>query len=156
MTVAAITLEELVGETVWLRRLAQSLVKDQAAVDDLVQDTYLVAAEHAPTDGRPLRPWLARVLVNRVRTGWRGGERRRKREQAVADLAVPPAAPDEIVDRIKLQRSSPDGPSADRQRDVVLPHLPGSDLGRDREPARSRRHRPLAAQHDRRSARALI
>jgi RNA polymerase sigma-70 factor (ECF subfamily) len=98
------TLELLVTETGWLHRLAVSLVKDQAAAEDLVHDTVLVAAEQAPRDGRPLRPWLARVLLNRVRMHGRSAARRSRREQAVAELAVAPATPDAIVDRIELQR----------------------------------------------------
>jgi hypothetical protein len=62
--ISSITLDQLVGETVWLRRLAGSLVPGDA--EDVVHDTLLVASERAPAD-RPLRPWLARVLVNRVR-----------------------------------------------------------------------------------------
>src|SRR5262252_7536450 len=97
MSLSSITLDQLVGETVWLRRLASSLVADHA--DDVVHDTLLVASERAPTD-RPLRPWLARVLVNRVRTLARGGARRTRRETAVGELATEPARPDELVDRI--------------------------------------------------------
>src|SRR4051812_8989926 len=98
------TLEQLVAESDWLRRLAVTLVKDEAAADDLVQDTYSIAATQAPKDGQPARPWLARVLWNRVRTASRGARRRRAREQAFGELAVSPARPDEIIDRIELQR----------------------------------------------------
>src|SRR5262245_59055539 len=101
MALGTITMGQLVGETVWLRRLATSLVKDQA--DDVVHDTLIIAQQHAPAD-RPLRPWLARVLVNRVRMIARGSSRRRKREEALGELATAPVGPDEIVDRIKLQR----------------------------------------------------
>jgi RNA polymerase sigma-70 factor (ECF subfamily) len=103
-TIVSVTLDQLVAETGWLRRLAGSLVKDQAAAEDLVHDTVLVAAEQAPCDGRPLRPWLARVLRNQARMRGRSAARRSRRERAVAELAVAPATPDEIVDRIELQR----------------------------------------------------
>jgi len=129
------TLEQLVAETGWLHRLALALVKDQAVADDLVQDTYLVAAAQAPTDGRPLRPWLARVLWNRVRMRSRSGQRRRAREHAFGELAVTPARPDEIVDRIKLQRMLAGLvlELAAPQRDVLLLHyfegLTSSQIG---------------------------
>lgn len=97
-------MEQLVAETGWLRRLALALVKDEAAADDLVQDTYDVAATQAPTDGRPLKPWLARVLWNRVRMRSRSARRRQAREHAFGELAAPPARPDEIVSRLELQR----------------------------------------------------
>jgi len=98
------TLDQLVSETGWLRRLASRLVSDQAAVDDLVHDTYVIAAEQAPRDGRPLRPWLARVLLNRVRMRGRGAARRQARERAVAELAAPAPSPAEIVDQLEVQR----------------------------------------------------
>lgn len=118
------TLDQLVAETGWLRRLAGSLVKDQAAADDLVHDTVLIAAEQAPRDGRPLRPWLARVLHNRVRMRGRSAARRSRREQAVAELAVAPSTPEEIVDRIELQRMLAGlvVELAQPLRDVVLLH----------------------------------
>lgn len=124
MVNASATLEQLVADSGWLHRLAVALVKDETTADDLVQDTYTIAATQAPTDGRPLRPWLARVLSNRARTASRSARRRRGREQAFGELAASPARPDEIVDRIELQRTLAGyvlGLAAP-QRDVVLLH----------------------------------
>jgi len=98
-TSRAITLEQLVAETAWLRQLASTLVNDRAAAEDLVHDTVLVAAEQGPRDGRPLGPWLARVLRNRARMSGRSAARRSRRERAVAELAVAPASPWTIVDQ---------------------------------------------------------
>jgi RNA polymerase sigma factor (sigma-70 family) len=124
MVSASATLEQLVAESGWLRRLAVALVKDEAAADDLVQDTYSIAATQAPTDGRPLRPWLARVLWNRVRMASRSARRRRAREEAFGELAASPARPDEIVDRIEVQRMLAGFvlELAEPQRDVLLLH----------------------------------
>lgn len=124
MVNASATLEQLVADSNWLRRLAVALVRDEATADDIVQDTYSIAATQAPTDGRPMRPWLARVLSNRARTASRSARRRRGREQAFGELAAAPARPDEIVDRIELQRTLAGfvlGLAAP-QRDVVLLH----------------------------------
>src|SRR5262245_4080384 len=124
MVNASATLEQLVADSGWLHRLAVALVKDDATADDLVQDTYSIAATQAPTDGQPVRPWLARVLRNRARTASRSARRRRAREQAFGELAAAPARPDEIVDRIELQRTLA-GFVLDLvapQRDVVLLH----------------------------------
>jgi hypothetical protein len=52
-TIVSVTLDQLVADTGWLRRLAGSLVKDQAAAEDLVHDTVLVAAEQAPVRRSP-------------------------------------------------------------------------------------------------------
>jgi len=98
-TSRAITLEQLVAETGWLRQLASTLVNDRAAAEDLVHDTVLVAAEQGPRDGRPLGPWLARVLRNRARMSGRSAARRSRRERAVAELTVAPASPWMIIDQ---------------------------------------------------------
>ena len=99
------TLEQLVADSAWLRRLAVALVKDQATAEDVVQDTYAIAATQAPIDGRPLRPWLFRVLSNRARTAQRSERRRREREQAFGEVAASPPRPDELVERIEVQRT---------------------------------------------------
>ena len=124
MVNASATLEQLVADSNWLRRLAVALVRDEATADDVVQDTYTIAATQAPTDGRPIRPWLARVLTNRARTATRSARRRRGREESFGELAAAPARPDEIVDRIELQRALAGFVLglAPPQRDVVLLH----------------------------------
>jgi RNA polymerase sigma-70 factor, ECF subfamily len=48
-----------------LLRYAQWFTADPAAAEDAVQETFLRAWRHLPrllADGRPLRPWLRRVL----------------------------------------------------------------------------------------------
>lgn len=104
MSSLSATLDELAAETTWLRRLARSLVRDSAAAEDLVQDAYVVAAMHAPDDGRPLRPWLVRVLINLTRMRVRGAHHRRAREHTVAELAAAPATPAELVGRLEVHR----------------------------------------------------
>jgi RNA polymerase sigma-70 factor (ECF subfamily) len=117
-------MEHLVAETVWLRRLARALVKDEALADDLVQDTFVTAAEKAPQDGRPIRPWLFRVLVNRVRMSARSGARRTARESKLGELALAPVGPDELVAQVETQRMLADLVLAlpPAQRDVLLLH----------------------------------
>ena len=60
-------LDKLMSELSWLKRLASALVRDESDADDLVQETWLAATEDAPTDGRPLKPWVSRVALNLVR-----------------------------------------------------------------------------------------
>ncbi|HEY4242579.1 MAG TPA: sigma-70 family RNA polymerase sigma factor [Kofleriaceae bacterium] len=96
-------LEKLMSELSWLERLARALVRDESDARDLVQDTWLVAAEHAPTDGRPLKPWLSRVALNLVRMRSRASTRRLAREAAVEPSAESPT-PDELVSRVRAQR----------------------------------------------------
>jgi len=55
---------QLTAELAWLRRLTRALLDDTRG-PDLAHDTWLVASTHVPSDGRPLRPWLARVALDR-------------------------------------------------------------------------------------------
>ncbi|MFT3692683.1 MAG: sigma-70 family RNA polymerase sigma factor [Kofleriaceae bacterium] len=95
--------ETLMSELSWLKRLASALVRDETEADDLVQETWLVASKHAPTDGRPLKPWLSRVALNLVRMRSRSSKRARAREAAVPE-ADATTLPDDLVDRLRAQR----------------------------------------------------
>ncbi|MEP6861581.1 MAG: sigma-70 family RNA polymerase sigma factor [Deltaproteobacteria bacterium] len=97
-------LDELMSELAWLKRLAAALVRNDADANDLAQETWLVAAEHAPTDGRPLKPWLSRVALNLVRMRSRATKRRGVREAAVESFAERSPTPDELVSRVDAQR----------------------------------------------------
>jgi RNA polymerase sigma factor (sigma-70 family) len=99
------TSEQLMVEMGWVRRLARALLHDADAADDLVQETWLVAASQRPDEERSLRPWLARVVRNLARTRRRGAARRDEREAAYEDAtgrAVP--TPAELIERVELQR----------------------------------------------------
>ncbi|HEY6033738.1 MAG TPA: sigma-70 family RNA polymerase sigma factor, partial [Kofleriaceae bacterium] len=88
----------------WVRRLARALLRDEAAAEDIAQDTWIVAAEQQPETDRPLRPWLARVVGNLVHTRRRSQARRHAREIAVED-ARSVFTPAELVERVELQRA---------------------------------------------------
>jgi len=73
--------DELLGELVWLRRLARSLVGSAGVDEDLVQETWLAAQQ---TDGHVTRAWLVGTLRN-LAAGWfRREARLRRRESAAA------------------------------------------------------------------------
>ncbi|HEY5921624.1 MAG TPA: sigma-70 family RNA polymerase sigma factor [Kofleriaceae bacterium] len=74
-----VVMRELAG----LHALARSLVHGDDDADDLVQDTAIAAIEHPPDEDRPVRPWLATVLLNRWRMDRRGRARRQARERAL-------------------------------------------------------------------------
>jgi RNA polymerase sigma-70 factor (ECF subfamily) len=95
-------LAQLTAEMAWRRALARSLLRTDDAAD-LAHDAWLVAAERGPTDGRPLRPWLVRVVRNLSRMQARSHRRREARE---ATTAVPDAVPNPgtLVERVELQR----------------------------------------------------
>jgi RNA polymerase sigma-70 factor (ECF subfamily) len=97
-------LETWMSELSWLKRLASALVRNPTDADDLVQETWLVAAEHAPTDGRPVKPWLSRVALNLVRMRSRASKRRLAREAAAESSRASAPTPDELVSRVEAQR----------------------------------------------------
>ena len=99
----AVPLEALLAESAWLRRLATSLVRDPAAAEDLVQETWLAALKNPPTTDRPLRPWLRTVLENFVRMRARAEQSRAARERREARDEVTQGEV-ELVDRVEEQR----------------------------------------------------
>jgi RNA polymerase sigma-70 factor (ECF subfamily) len=100
-----LTLDELLGQSDWLARLAVHLA-GPADADDAVQDTWLAARLSPPDGQRSPRPWLAAVLRNQVRARWQRDVRRRRREQAAAALAATEeAAADAVHERLELQRA---------------------------------------------------
>ncbi len=93
---------QLTAEMAWLRRLARALLRDGDA-DDLAHDVFLVAQARPPASDQPLRPWLARVLVNLVRMRARSRTRRERREAATGEVALA-VRPDDLVQRVELQQ----------------------------------------------------
>jgi RNA polymerase sigma-70 factor (ECF subfamily) len=97
--------ENLLEHAVWLRRLAYSLVRDDAAADELVQETWLAALRNPPGEERPHRPWLRRVITNVARFRWRSDRNRGAREHAVAALAdAESLSPEQLLDRHETQQ----------------------------------------------------
>jgi RNA polymerase sigma-70 factor (ECF subfamily) len=82
------SLEDLLAQTGWTRRLAQALVGDEDAADDLVQETLVAGWRSRPRGDRSLRPWLRGVLLNLVRTRARAGRRRAHWEAAAGAEGV--------------------------------------------------------------------
>src|SRR5262249_33837370 len=86
----AITPEEILAHSDWLRRLARRLVSHDDGADDLVQDTWTAALRMPPQRDRPIRPWLAEVLRNFARKRGRGGAHRAERERVYVDAVHEP------------------------------------------------------------------
>ncbi len=95
-------LGDILAHTAWMRRLAQRLVADAAERDEVVQQVWMQALLHAPRT-QNLRPWLTVVLRNVARMQLRGSGRRRQREHD-AEAAPAPATPEELVDRVEVER----------------------------------------------------
>jgi RNA polymerase sigma-70 factor (ECF subfamily) len=116
-------LTELLGESRWVRNLAQSLVADPHDADDLAQDACLIALANPPSHGGNVRAWLRLVMQNLLRQRVRAARRREDREQrAQADRPLAGLATDELVERATAQRAVVDAVLAlqPQFRDVVL------------------------------------
>jgi RNA polymerase sigma-70 factor (ECF subfamily) len=96
--------ERLLEHAAWARRLARELVADAAAADDVVQEAWLAATRKPPSEDRPLRQWLGRVLRNAARQRSRSERRRAAREHVSARSEALPG-PDELVERLDSQRA---------------------------------------------------
>jgi RNA polymerase sigma-70 factor (ECF subfamily) len=99
-----LTADRLMAHTGWVRRLARTLVRDPAAADDLAHDALLVALDRPPEVREGIRSWFGRVLTNRLRMDARASRRRAAREQAVMGLVAVSSTPEEVAQRLELQR----------------------------------------------------
>ena len=95
--------EQMLQDAAWLKRLATTLANDKDDADDLVQESWIAAWRRQPDGSRPLRPWLAKV-VRDLAGMKRRSDRRRAAREAIADDAQAPAAPDDLVEQMRLHR----------------------------------------------------
>lgn len=82
-----------------LRGLAQDLVRDRHAADDLVQSTLQAALTRPPAGPGPLGGWLATVLRRLHLQRRRSESRRAAHERALAPAAAAPSAAEHIERR---------------------------------------------------------
>jgi RNA polymerase sigma-70 factor (ECF subfamily) len=83
----------LLAHREWVRRLARSLVRDDASADDVEQRTWLTALRSPPHDAGRARAWLARVVRNQALDSFRAEGRRDVHQRAAARAdSVRPAA----------------------------------------------------------------
>jgi len=84
--------EVLVEHAGFLRGIVAALLADRDAVEDVVQDTWVVAIERPPARGSSLRDWLAGVARNLVRQRGRSAARRARNEVRAAKPEGLPSA----------------------------------------------------------------
>jgi len=99
----SLPLAELLRESGWTRRLARGLTGNDAAADDVLQDTWLAALRHPPDTRQPLRSWLGTVVRNHVFNQTRERVRRQLRE-AHADGHERPATAEDLLGGSQIHR----------------------------------------------------
>jgi RNA polymerase sigma factor (sigma-70 family) len=104
-----VSVEELLAQDEWVRRLARTLVAGRSGVDaaDVAQETWRHALARPPKHGGHLRAWLAAIARNVVRRAGRDDATRARHEARAgargdATSLAPAAA--EVVERAQLQR----------------------------------------------------
>lgn len=83
-TTSPSSFEELNRHAAFVRALALGILKDEHLSDDVVQQVFVQALLHPPSDRGALRSWLARVTRRMALNVSRGESRRRRRERLAA------------------------------------------------------------------------
>jgi RNA polymerase sigma-70 factor (ECF subfamily) len=81
---APVPMTALLAHRAWVRRLARSLVRDDASADDLEQRTWVAAMRSPPASEDAARPWLARVVRRLALDSFRAQGRRDRHERSGA------------------------------------------------------------------------
>jgi RNA polymerase sigma-70 factor (ECF subfamily) len=90
--------ETILAHQPFLRELARSLLLDTQDANDAMQHAWLAACERPPREAGTLRAWLAAVVRNFARDGFRRERRRAERERIAARAEALPGV-DEFVER---------------------------------------------------------
>lgn len=100
--------EHLLRHADWLKALAHSLVADDARAQDIVQQTWLAALKTPPRSMNAARAWLGRVTRNFAFRSYNEESNRRKREESSAQSEKSSSTPEELLQRVELQREVAD------------------------------------------------
>src|SRR5688572_5823556 len=99
-----VAFESLIAHREWVRRLARSLVLDEARAADLEQEVWLEALVRPPREGRSPRGWLATALRHNAIDESRVDSRRAARERAAARREAEPSSAELVAEADALQR----------------------------------------------------
>jgi RNA polymerase sigma factor (sigma-70 family) len=111
--------EQLLRQVGKTRQLARSLLGDESAAEDVIQETW-VSASRRPLPEAP-EPWLRTALRNRLLNQAREERRRAAREEKSAPGA-PPDSPEELLARLEMHRKLVEAVArlAEPYRQIVL------------------------------------
>ena len=118
--------QAVIRQTASLRLMVRALLRDDAAVDDVVQETWLTAMEHPPREGFDAGGWLRGIARNAIRHLRRSDIRRDRRESHAADRVEPAAG--QVVAKIEQLQELLEAVSALREpirQTVALRYLDG-------------------------------
>lgn len=98
--------ERLLAELDWVRAIARQLVTDAGLVEDVVQETWIIASTRPPraSAGSGLRRWLTRVARSIAVRILRSERARLRREHDSARAEHEDSSPAEILERATLQK----------------------------------------------------
>ncbi len=121
MNVRPLSAESLLAHEPFVRAVVRGLVRDEAELQDVLQETWLRGLAGAPAEHGALRGWLARVARNLALDQRRGRARRSRRERSVARGEAVPGV-DSAYARLSTQREVVDAVLAleEPYRGVVL------------------------------------
>lgn len=80
MNASDIALTGLLEHEGFIRRVVGGVLRDEARVQDVVQETWIRALARRSKDDLPGRAWLARTARNLAISNWRSEDRRKRRE----------------------------------------------------------------------------
>ena len=95
--------EQLLQDISWLKGLATQLANDRDDADDLVQEALIAAWRRQPDTARPMRAWFTKVVRDLAGMKHRSNRRRVARHARTVD-AQAPAAPDELLEQVRLHK----------------------------------------------------
>lgn len=84
MKAGSVALGGLLEHERFIRRVVGGVLRDEARVQDVVQETWIRALARRSGEGLPGRAWLARTARNLAISNWRSEDRRKRREAGVA------------------------------------------------------------------------
>ncbi len=99
---SAISIDELLTHSAWVRGLSRRLVRDPDLAEDLVQDTWLEVLRSPPRNDQNPRGWLSTVLRRCLSRRTRVDPARRRRE--VSSRRPDPDQPHELLSRLEAHQ----------------------------------------------------
>src|SRR5262245_14017079 len=101
----SLTQADVAAHMAALRRFARSLVRDNAAADEIVQDAFLIATVKKSLQPDNWRGWLMGVVKNLARDRHRLDRHRAERERLATETGqVGAGRTDDLVDRFEVHR----------------------------------------------------